>query len=171
MKLLTPTASAWFRRLLLAALFMTLSSPMWAALGDPAASVLTDQTKWKGTLNSVDKTTYVVHEISLPSGAKIREFVSPDGVTFGVAWEGQFPPNFQQVLGPYYAQVQQALADQKAAAAESQGNGQPARRRRGPVYVDTPALVFAQGGHMRSFHGMAYIPQLVPQGVQTSDIR
>jgi len=31
--------------------------------------------------------------------------------------------------------------------------------------------VFAQSGHMRSFHGQAYIPQLVPQGVQPSNIR
>jgi len=151
---------------------MLLSIPMWASLGDTAGSVLTDQAQWKGTLSSVDKGTYAVHEITLPSGAKVREYVSPAGAVFGVAWDGQFPPNFQQLLGPYYQQVQQALADQKAGqqASELQG-GTTTRWRRGPVMIETPGIVFAQSGHMRSFHGVAYIPQLVPQGVQSSDIR
>jgi len=35
---------------------------------------------------------------------------------FGIAWDGQFPPNFQELLGPYYQQAQQAAAEQKAAA-------------------------------------------------------
>jgi hypothetical protein len=154
------------------ALLMLLAIPTWASLGDTAGSVLNDQAQWKGTLTSVDNGTYIVHEITLPSGAKVREFASPAGAVFGVAWDGQFPPNFAQLLGPYYQQVQQAIADQKAAeqASEQQG-GATTRRRRGPVVIDTPGIVFSQVGHMRSFHGVAYIPQLVPQGVQSSDIR
>jgi len=171
MKLFTSTATPLVRMLGLA-LLMLLAIPMWASLGDTAASVLNDQTQWKGTLSSVDNGTFVVHEITMASGAKVREFVSPAGAVFGIAWDGQFPPNFQQLLGPYYQQLQQALAEQKAAqqASEQQG-GTTTRRRRGPVMIDTPGLVFAQSGHMRSFHGVAYIPQLVPQGVQASDIR
>jgi len=145
---------------------MLLPIPMSATLGDNAGSVLTNQTNWNGTLSSVDKSTYVLHEITMPSGAKVREFVSPAGAVFGVAWEGQFPPNFQQLLGPYYQQAQEAIAQQKTAEQAAQ---QP-RRRRGPVLIETPGMVFSQGGHMRSFHGQAYIPQLVPQGVQASDI-
>jgi len=116
----------------------------------------------KGMLRSVDNRTYVMHEITT-SGTVVREYVSPAGAVFGVAWEGQFPPNFQQLLGPYYQQVQQAAAQQ--------ASEQPTRRRRGPVMIGTPGIVFSQGGHMRSFHGQAYIPQLLPQGVQASDIR
>jgi hypothetical protein len=37
--------------------------------------------------------------------------------------------------------------------------------------IETPGIVFVQTGHMRSFHGQAYIPQLVPQGVKAGDIR
>jgi len=69
------------------------------------------------------------------------------------------PPNFQQLLGPYYQQAQQASASQ-----------QP-RARRAPIGIETPGLVFQQTGHARSFHGVAYIPQLMPNGVQASDIR
>ena len=172
MKLLTSTARPLVR-MLWPALPMLLASPMWAALGDTAGSVLTDQARWKGTLSSVDNGTYAVHEITLSSGAKVREYVAPAGAVFGIAWDGQFPPNFEQLLGPYYQQLQQAIADQKAAqqASELQAGTQTPRQRRGAVMIETPGLVFSQSGHLRSFHGVAYIPQLVPQGVQASDIR
>ncbi len=164
MKSLNPNNSAvtWA---LAGALVLALSAPAFAVLGDNAASVLTDQARMKGTLTSVDKQAYVMHEITAPYGAKVREYVTPGGAVFGVAWEGQFAPNFQQLMGPYYQQAQQAIAQQKAAQEASQ-----TPRRRGPVFIDTPGLVFAQSGHMRSFHGMAYVPQLIPQGVQVSDI-
>jgi Protein of unknown function (DUF2844) len=148
-------------RILLSSLLM-LPLPVMAVLGDNAASVLTDQARMKGTLRSVDAQTYVMHEITASTGAVVREFVSPKGAVFGVAWEGQFPPDLQQLLGPYFQQAQQA----QQAASSSQ---QP-RQRRAPVVIETPGLVMYQTGHVRSFHGQAYIPQLVPQGVQTSDI-
>jgi hypothetical protein len=151
-----------------AALTLLLPLCSWATLGDNASSVLNDQARMKGTLRSVDNRTYVLHEITMPSGAKVREYVSPGGAVFGVAWEGQFPPDFKQLLGPYYEQVQQAMAQQENA---QQSGDQPTRRRRGPVVIETKGIVFLQSGHMRSFHGQAYIPQLLPQGIQASDIR
>ena len=154
-----------------AIVMLALLAPLscWATLGDNAASVLNDQAQMKGTITSVDHSTYVLHEITAPSGAKVREYVSPGGAVFAVTWEGQFPPDFQQLLGPYYQQVQQAIAQQKTA--EQSGDQQQSRRRRGPVNVQTSDIVFSQTGHLHSFHGQAYIPQLVPQGVQTSAIR
>lgn len=152
-------------RILLSALVLALPFPALAVLGDTAASVLNDQARMKGTLRSVDNHTYVMHEITAPSGAIVREFVTPKGAVFGVAWEGQFPPDLQQLLGPYYQQAQQA----QTAAHQSQT--QQPRRSRAPVVVETPGLVLYETGHMRSFHGQAYIPQLVPQGVEASDIR
>jgi len=150
----------WF---LLASLLLVLPAPALAVLGDNGASVLTDQARMKGTLRSVDNRTYVMHEITAPTGAVVREFVSPAGAVFGVAWDGQFQPDFQQLLGPYYQQAQQAR--QETSSAQQQ------RLRRAPIAIETPGLVIYQTGHMRSFHGQAYIPQLVPQGVQASDIR
>jgi len=165
MRILTWCSWAAGGRVLLSAFMVMLACPAWATLGDNAASVLTDQARMKGTLHSTDNGTYVVHEITMASGAKVREFVSPAGAVFGVAWDGQFPPDFQQLLGPYYQQVQQASAQAKQNA-----EGAP-RQRRGPVAVDSPGLVFSQTGHVRSFHGQAYIPQMLPQGVKPSDIR
>ncbi len=154
---------------LMGALLFALSAPAFAVLGDNAASVLTDQARMKGTLHSVDHSLYVMHEITGPSGAKVREYVSPAGLVFGVAWEGQFPPNFQNLLGLYYQQAQQAEAQKKAA--DEQAEQRVPRRRGGAAVVETPGLVFVQTGHPRSFHGMAYIPQLIPQGMLPGDIR
>lgn len=152
--------------LFITAVVSLLSLPAFAALGDNAASVLNDQARMKGTLRSVDRHSYVMHEITTSTGARVREFVSPAGAVFAVAWEGQFPPNFRQLLGPYYEQAQQAAAQQKTDA-----DAQQVRIRRGPVVIQSPGIVFVQTGHTRSFHGQAYIPQLVPQGVQPGDIR
>jgi Protein of unknown function (DUF2844) len=151
---------------------LVLSLPVWAVLGDSAASVLNDQARMKGTLRSTDHRTYVLHEITMPSGAKVREFVSPGGAVFGVAWDGQFPPNFQQLLGPYFQQAQQAQQAQREAQekAASEAGTKPVRGSRGPAVIETTGLVLYQTGHMRSFHGLAYVPQLVPQGVETSAI-
>ena len=135
-----------------------LACPAWAVLGDSAASVLNDQARMKGTLRSVDMKTYVMHEITAPDGSIVREYVSPAGAVFGVAWEGQFPPDLQQLLGPYYMQARQAEQQQE-------------RHGRAPISIETPGLVVQQTGHPRSFHGQAYIPQLIPQGVKSSDIR
>ena len=153
-------------RLLAGALLVLLATPAFAVLGDNAASVLSDQARMKGTLHSVDHRAYVMHEITM-SSSKVREFVSPAGAVFAVAWEGQFPPNFRQLLGPYYQQAQRAAAQQKATSTAEQAP----RVRRGPVVSSTPGIVFVQTGHTRSFHGHAYIPQLMPQGVQASDIQ
>lgn len=154
---------------ILAPLFLLVTSTAWAVLGDNAASVLTDQARVRGSLHSIDSRTYVLHEITTPTGAKIREFVSPGGAVFGIAWDGQFPPNFQLLLGAYYQQVQKASAAQKEAARLS-GEGDPIRRARNPVVIETSGLVLYEMGHMRSFHGVAYIPQLVPQDVRMSEI-
>jgi len=144
--------------LLLFCVLAFVSLPARAVLGDTAASVLTDQARMKGSLRSVDEKTYIMHEITADAGAVVREYVSPAGVVFAVAWEGRFPPDFEQLLGPYYQQAKQAAAQQE-------------RHGRAPLFVDTPGLVVQQSGHPRSFHGQAYIPQLIPQGVKASDIR
>ena len=149
--------SKWFPLLLFCVLAF-VSLPARAILGDSAASVLNNQAQMKGSLRSVDAKTYVMYEITADTGTVVREYVSPGGVVFAVAWEGQFPPDFEQLLGPYYQQAKQATAQQE-------------RHGRGPIFVDTPGLVVQQSGHARSFHGQAYIPQLIPQGVKASDIR
>ena len=61
-------------RILAAALLLAMPFPARAVLGDSAASVLTDQTRMKGTLRSIDNGTYVMHEITSHAnhGTRVR---------------------------------------------------------------------------------------------------
>jgi hypothetical protein len=145
-------------RLLLPSVLLALAFPAWASLGDNVTSVQTDKAHMKGTLRSVATQQYVTHEIQVPTGQVVREFVSPEGTVFGVAWEGPFQPDLEQVLGSYFEPAKQAVAAQQ-------------RHGHGPIYVETSGFVFQQGGHARSFHGRAYVPSMVPQGVDVTDIQ
>src|ERR1039457_7739093 len=59
-----------YARILAAALLLAMPFPARAVLGDSAASVLTDQARMKGTLRSVDRGTYVMHEITTTTDRK-----------------------------------------------------------------------------------------------------
>lgn len=144
--------------LLLPSVLLALAFPAWASLGDSVTSVQNDKARMKGTLRSVATQAYVQHEIQVPNGQLVREFVSPEGTVFGVAWEGPFQPDLQQLLGSYFAPVKQAVAAQQ-------------RHGHGPIFVETSGFVFQQGGHARSFHGRAYVPSMVPQGVDVTEIQ
>jgi hypothetical protein len=104
-----------------------------------------------------------VHEITTPYGTVVREYVSPDGKVFGVAWRGPFLPNFQQLLGDSYATFTQAAQEARSA--------QPRRSRNAPLAVAQPNLVMHSGGHTRAYVGHAYVPAMIPQGVDAQEIR
>ena len=143
-------------RLLLPSVMLALAFPAWASLGDNVTSVEADKAHMKVTLRSVATQNYVKPEIQVPTGQ--LEFVAPDGNVFGVAWEGPFQPDLQQVLGSYFATMKQAVAAQQ-------------RHGHGPVSIETSGFVFQQGGHARNFHGRAYVPAMVPQGVDVTEIQ
>ena len=79
-----------------------------AALGGDVTSVEADQQQMKATRAVQANAKYSVHEITTPYGTVVREYVSPEGKVFGVAWRGPFLPNFQQLLGSYYGKFAQA---------------------------------------------------------------
>ena len=107
-----------------------------------------------------DNTTYAVHEMRAASGTTVREFVSPTGTVFGVAWQGPVIPDLRQVLGTYFAAFIQA-----AQAARTKRGGH------GPLLIEDANFVVEQSGHQRAFSGRAFVPQLVPTGVLTNVIR
>ncbi|MGC2209454.1 MAG: DUF2844 domain-containing protein [Candidatus Korobacteraceae bacterium] len=159
-------AESRLRTLAIGGLFLTfLCLPIGAsaALGGGVSSVEADQQQMKAMRAVHAKPNYTVHEITTPYGTTVREYVSPDGKVFGVAWRGPFLPNMQQLLGSYYGQFEQS-----AQAARAQ---QPRRSRNAPLTVKQPELVVHSGGHMRAYAGHAYVPGMVPPGVATQEIR
>jgi len=140
---------------LLAAL--VLSASAFAELGGGTETVSRDRAYFKATEQVTQAATHAVHEMQTPSGARLREYVSPSGTVFGVAWESSLRPNLKQLLGSHFDQYAQAI--------------QTTRQRRGPVVVHSAGLVVESAGHMRGFVGHAYIPSLLPEGVTANDIR
>ena len=131
-----------------------------ASLGGNLTSVRDDQMKMQGTLRTTSNDSYNIHEIQTASGVVVREYVSPSGNVFGVAWQGRSHPDLHQVLGAYYDQYVQAVQAQRAQ-----------RHGHGPVLIQQPGLVVQMGGHMRSLTGRAYIPQSLPVGMRLEEIR
>lgn len=129
--------------------------PAWATLGGSVESVVTDQSKFHAKRAVVERQDYTIHEITSDDGTVIREYVTPAGKVFGVSWTGPTIPDLTQLLGAYNTEFQTALHAK--------------RGRRSSAAVHNPDLVVESSGHMRSFHGRAYLNSMLPGGV-TEDI-
>jgi len=134
------------------------AAPAWAVLGEYESSVSLDQQYMRGEDRLTTGQGYKLHQITSPNGAVVSEYISPQGRVFAVSWRASFIPNLGQLLGSYISQVQQAAQAQT-------------RRRGGPLVVRANDFVFVSGGHMRAFHGSAYVPSLFPQNVSAEVVR
>jgi hypothetical protein len=110
-----------------------------------------------GTLQLLPAAKYTVHEIQTPSGTTIREYVAPAGTVFAVAWQGPAMPDLRLALGKYFDRYIAAVAGKQTGHRQTE--------------VREADLVVQSSGHMRSFSGRAFLPQLLPQGVAVEEIR
>ena len=125
------------------------AAPAWAALGELESSVSADRQFLRGQIRVEVHPGYRLHEITGAHGGVVREYVSPAGKVFGVSWQGPFVPNMQQLLGSYFTYLQQHAQAQTG-------------RQGGPLLIQNEDFVFTNGGHMRWYHGRAYVPSLLP---------
>jgi hypothetical protein len=141
-------------------LILTLGTvPAWAVLGQYESSVSVDQQYLRSADNVQALQGYKVHQLTTANGTIVREYVSPQGLVFGVAWQGHFMPNVRQLLGSYATKIQ------TASPAQTQ-----VRHLRGLI-VKTDDFVFVNSGHMRFWKGRAYVPSLVPSNVSVEVVR
>jgi hypothetical protein len=133
--------------------------PAVAALGGDVSSIQDDQAHMKAALRIQTGQTFTVHELHQESGTVVKEFISPTGKVFAVAWHGPFIPELRQLLGTYFEQFSQAARTR-------------ARRvGRAPLYIQQNGLVVQSSGHMRAFSGRAYLTDQMPEGVTADAIR
>jgi hypothetical protein len=143
-----------------AVLSCVFSQPASATLGGDLASVLADGDHMKGAIRTSQAPAYALHEIESPNHVFVREYMSAEGKVFGVAWNGPFRPDLQQILGKYFDQFTQAVEAQRVA-----------RPGRHPITATQPGLVVEMGGHMRVLSGRAYIPDMLPESVRGEEVR
>jgi hypothetical protein len=128
-----------------------------ATLGEPEITVQSDVAQLRASIkNSEDRASYRVHEIQLPGGTLLREFVAPDGNVFAVAWKGPSKPNLRQALGKYF----DAFAS----------TPKPKFADRRHLQIQQGDLVVQGSGHMRAFSGRAYLASAIPSGVNLGDL-
>ncbi len=140
-----------------ALLIMALCPAAHATLGEPASSLQSDRIQMKAAVPvATSKLNYTVHEMSASNGVVVREYVS-GGNVFGVSWRGRRMPDMKQLLGTYFESYKQG------ASAKHSGHSHLAIRRED--------LVVGASGHMRSFSGFAYVPNLLPSGVAERDLQ
>jgi len=129
--------------------------PAWAALGQTEDSVQADARALNGNTNTRAMSGYTIHQVTKPDGSVLREFVSPQGLVFGVAWQGPTMPNLPLLLGSSFSDFQEG----------SKNDTTRGVRHRGPLSIRQNHLVLQTGGHLRAFHLRAYLANLLPKGV------
>lgn len=148
-----------FSMILMMAALAASVSPAFAGLGGDTSSAQADSAKLNGQLSVTAGPGFTVQQIQLPTGTVVREYVSPDDKVFAVTWNGPFTPNLQQILGSSYEAF--------TAAAKSAPRGTDHHH----LSVTQPGIVIHIHGHMRSHHGLVYVPSLVPSNVSLNDIQ
>ena len=143
--------------MLLSFLVLVAALPAWAVLGEYEGSVSLDQRVLRSEIREEARGGYKLHQLMSPDGAVVREFVSPEGRVFGIAWTSHALPDLQQLLGSYFPRVQQAA--------------QARVQHRGPLVINAPDFVYFSAGRMMSFHGSAYLPSLLPKNVSAEVVR
>jgi hypothetical protein len=134
---------------------------VFASLGGTLSSIDADRAHMKSALVRIARSDgYTVHETLSPTGTTVRQYVGADGIVFGVSWDGQFPPDFRQLLGNYFDQYRNAV--QTTARA---------RKARGRMAITQAGFVVRTAAHTRFFSGIAYAPNLLPAGVSPSVVR
>ena len=155
----TRHVSSWATFLSAACMVLGLALPASAALGGDLGSVQADQSQMKATIKITQSEAYAIHEMKAATGTVVREYVGQDGHVFGVTWHGPFVPDMQQILGTYFQQYSAAIKAAKT---------QPGRH---PLNVQEPGLVVQLGGHMRSYAGRVYVPDMMPEGIKADLIK
>jgi Protein of unknown function (DUF2844) len=134
-------------------------APALASLGGNASSVLEDVGVLHATSQSSSAAGVRIIEITTDNGLQVREYLTPIGQVFAVAWNGPVMPDLQQVLGSRFAEYSAVLRAQD----------HPGRHRE--VTVSHPGLVVQAAGHLRAYSGRAYLPTAVPAGFAPALIR
>jgi len=155
MKLLI-TVTLWLGLLMMSLLY---SVPAYATLGEKATSIERDRRALAGAKGTTTTGgNYTVQEVTYDA-ATVREFLTPSGVVFAVAWNGLAPPDLATLLGSYHAQYK--TAKQLTPRKHGQRNSK----------VVSDGVTVETWGHMRNLQGRAYLPSLIPAGVNLNEIR
>jgi hypothetical protein len=150
--------STIFLFLVLLAISVAGSRQAHATLGEGADSIAKDRKALSAVKRaSTMKANYTVQEVA-SDATTVREFVNPAGVVFAVAWNGLVHPDLSALLGSYHGEYSSAKRQL------------PRRHGQKRTHVKGDRVIVETWGHMRNLQGRAYVPALVPAGVNIDEI-
>jgi hypothetical protein len=119
-----------------------------ATLAGDLASVTSNERALEARRTVVALTGVTRHDLTLPSGDVVQEFVSPAGVVFAIRWRGPSAPNLRELLGRQF---------DKLRTKRSRGWNHTLSSSAGDFEIRA-------WNHRHLFGGAAWIPSLVPAG-------
>jgi hypothetical protein len=122
-----------------------------ATLGGDIASVLANQTHLAATRQVEKLAQGERHELTLPSGIVVRQYISAAGAVYAVTWRGPHTPDLREILGTYFPQL------------ENRDAYRPLGHHR--LWMDGADFAIRSMGHRGSFSGRAWVPSKVPAGI------
>jgi hypothetical protein len=147
----------WIRIALLCVVGLPVTAQ--AALGDSPGALELERVRLQASVQTITGMAYSTVEMQTPLGIAIREYVANNGQVFAVSWKGPFKPDLRNLLGPYFAAFQNAPRAVQA------------RHSRTQSLVATPEVVVHSAGRPRAFAGIAWLPALVPAGVDPAGLQ
>jgi Protein of unknown function (DUF2844) len=158
MNITTPIKTLFFG-FYLAALTIAVAQQAQATLGESADSAKSDRKVSSAVQQAtLTRNGYTVRELKSEANVT-REYISPSGVVFAIAWNGLSHPDLTSQLGTYTAEYQKALQQT------------PGRKGKRHSQVKADRVIVEKWGHMRNMQGRAYIPDLIPSGVSIDEIK
>ena len=144
----------------LSLLIIAFASISFASLGGHRDGIDSEKDKLKAVkaVEVFPGSNYTVVRITTPYSV-VNQYTDSNGAIFAVTWRGNSPPDLSVVLGKHFQ-------DYKTARETS-----APRRGRRPLLIKTGKIVVRHFGHMRDIRGLAYQPELIPQGVQAEDLQ
>jgi len=143
----------------LAVALLAQGEPSQATLGEKADSIASDQKALAATRpDPTVRNGYTVQEVQYDA-VTLREYISPDGIVFAIAWNGLIHPDLTPLLGSHAGEYEQAMR---------QTPPKPGQRH---LSLQTNQIIVEKWGQMRNLQGRAYIPTLIPPGVSVDEIQ
>jgi hypothetical protein len=135
--------------------------PAGAVLGGDAAGVPTEQARMRAArITASAGAGATMHELRLPDGSSIRQFVNAQGIVYAVAWSTRMKPDLSQLLGRHEAE----FVAGSAATARA-----PGLKR--SISVEGSDLVVHSAGRPGAFVGRAWLKSQLPTGTNADAIR
>jgi hypothetical protein len=122
-----------------------------ATLGGGVASVADNHQRLGGESRVQKLASGERHDLQLPSGIVVHEYLSPAGAVYAVTWSGARAPDLRELLGPYFAQLTRRDSFPRSGHHQMAFTGAD--------------LMIRSSGHRGSFTGRAWVPSLVPAGL------